>query len=416
VCIVTNAPVSQNPRVVKEADALSAEGYKVTVIFAQHAPWTIENDRRIVERAAWRGIAVAAWPGGVLPRLRHARLRARTMICRALAKVSTAAPIPELAYSRFLVEQLREAVAARADLYIGHNPVSLPVVAWAARKTGAKYAFDFEDFHAGELLPGQAPGPMERLRSILEARYLAGGSYFTAASPGIAEEARKAHGISTPTVVLNVFPWRDRDRLQNKPAARPGGLSLYWFSQIVGLDRGLQDVIRALGRVRADVTFHIRGDIAPSVREELLALARLDGVESRIAFHQPVAAEDVLASCMVHDVGLCLEVPSSINRDVCITNKIFMYMLAGLAVIASRTRGQSEVLTAAPEAGFLYPSGDAGALAAIIERLAADKDLVARTRRAALEAARTRWNWELESRVLLQAVDSALSVRVSNAA
>src|SRR5262249_37547369 len=153
----------------------------------------------------WRGIAIAAWPEGIAQRTKNMMLRARVAFFRALAKMSTAAPVAELAYSRYLREQLRAATAIRADLYIGHNPASLPIVALAARYTGAKYGFDFEDFHAGELMAGQQPGPLERLRTILEARYLQGASYFTAASWGIADEARKAHGISKPATVLNVF-------------------------------------------------------------------------------------------------------------------------------------------------------------------------------------------------------------------
>jgi glycosyltransferase involved in cell wall biosynthesis len=91
-------------------------------------------------------------------------------------------------------------------------------------------------------------------------------------------------------------------------------------------------------------------------------------------------------------------------------------MLAGLAVIASRTRGQSEVLAATPGVGFLYQPGDIEALASIIERLANDRALLASTRQAALEAARSRWNWELESRALVAAVDAVLSPPVSSAA
>jgi hypothetical protein len=291
ICIVSNAPLSQNPRVVKEADALSAEGCDVTVVFAQHARWTVENDRRILANARWRGAAIAAWPEGIAQRLKAVRLRTRAALFRALAKISTAAPIPELAYSRYLREQLKAATATRADLYIGHNPASLPVVAEAARLTGAKYGFDFEDFHAGELVDGQQPGHTEKLRSIIEARYLPGASYSTAASWGIAEEARKAHRIRTPTTALNVFPWRERAQLPEGASAGPfDRISLYWFSQIVGLDRGLQDAIRAVGRVRAPVVLHIRGSAPPGARAELLSLAREAGSDTKIVFHEPVAA------------------------------------------------------------------------------------------------------------------------------
>src|SRR5215831_8234305 len=187
ICIVTNAPISQNPRVVKEADALSGEGHDVVVVFAQHAQWTRADDRRILAQSRWRGIAIRCWPGGVIPRTIGIIVRVRTAIFRALARYWRGGPVPELAVSRFFFEQLCLAVSTRADLYIGHNPSSLPVVAWAARLTGAKYGFDFEDFHAGENPPEAAPGLPEKLLAVLERRYLPRASHLTAASPGIAE-------------------------------------------------------------------------------------------------------------------------------------------------------------------------------------------------------------------------------------
>ena len=142
ICIVSNGPISQNPRVVKEADALSAAGYDVLVLFAQDTEWTRPLDQRILEKAKWRGRAIEVWPNGVQRRGLRILLKARLTIFRILSRFLKFAPIAELAYSRYLLEQLWLAVRAKASLYIGHYPQSLPVVAWAARLTGAKYGFD----------------------------------------------------------------------------------------------------------------------------------------------------------------------------------------------------------------------------------------------------------------------------------
>ena len=44
-----------------------------------------------------------------------------------------------------------------------------------------------------------------------------------------------------------------------RPPALQGTLKAYWFSQTIGLDRGLQSFIQALARTRARVTLDIRG-------------------------------------------------------------------------------------------------------------------------------------------------------------
>jgi glycosyltransferase involved in cell wall biosynthesis len=92
-----------------------------------------------------------------------------------------------------------------------------------------------------------------------------------------------------------------------------------------------------------------------------------------------------------------LEQPTVENRDLCVTNKIFTYMLAGLAVAATDTRGQREILSAVGEAGFLYTPGRPGELADGVRRWLHDPSGLARARAASRAAAQSRYNWDLEA-------------------
>lgn len=409
ICIVGLGSISQNPRVVKEADALAAAGHDVVVLFLQHLEWARAMDRQILQRAKWRADTVevfASSRGRLRRRLSALQLRLFLLICRW----TTRFPVAELAYSRYFFPLLQRAIRQRSDLYIGHYTGSLPVVALAAGWTGAKFAFDFEDFHRGQDYPVQTESLSTRLIATLEDRYLPLAEFITAASWGIAEEVAKTTGLEAPATVLNVFPWSDRANLPaSKPQSPNAILSLYWFSQIVSLDRGLQDAIEAMALMRERAELHIRGAGLNNSIEDLLRLARQKRISERIYFHAIVPPEELLATAAEHDVGLCLEVPASPNKDVVISNKIFLYMLAGLAIVASRTRGQSDVLNATPEVGAIYDSGDVHGLAAILDRYAADRTLLARTKAAALAAARERWNWERESRLVVGAVDRLFS-------
>ena len=325
-------------------------------------------DRNITEHARWRADIIEERPtiGGHIRRWAFA-LQLRSF--QQLGRLTMRFPVAELARSRYFLVLLWRAIRNRSDLYIGHYTGSLPVVAWAARWTGAKFAFDFEDFHRGETHPIEPESLSYRFVAALEDRYLPAASFITAASWGIAEKVAKATGLPVPTIVLNVFPWSDRVRLP-MPNPRPANtvLSLYWFSQIVSLDRGLQDAIRAMGAARERSTLAIRGVAAKEVKSDLLTLARSCGVEQRITFLPLIHPHELLTAAAEHDIGLCLELPTPLNRDICITNKMFLYMLAGLAVVASRTRGHEDVLALSPGAGFLYPSGDAAALAEILDQ------------------------------------------------
>ena len=168
---------------------------------------------------------------------------------------------------------------------------------------------------AAKRYPVEPESLPSRLTAALEDRYLRAASFTTAASWGIADEVAKTTGLPAPTTVLNVFPWSDRVGL---PASRPrpsnAALSLYWFSQIVSLDRGLQDAIRALGSAREPVTLAIRGVATTEVKSKLLTLARSCGAEERITFLPLIHPDGLLASAGDHDVGLCLEVPDNTQQ------------------------------------------------------------------------------------------------------
>ena len=79
-------------------------------------------------------------------------------------------------------------------------------------------------------------------------------------------------------------------------------------------------------------------------------------------------------------------------------------VLAGLAVAATDTPGQAGVLEAAPGAGFLFPSGDAAALAAGLQALAGERGRLAIAKHAARWAAEQRFSWARERPRLLQAL------------
>jgi glycosyltransferase involved in cell wall biosynthesis len=117
---------------------------------------------------------------------------------------------------------------------------------------------------------------------------------------------------------------------------------------------------------------------------------------------------ELLSRTAEHDVGLALEQGHTINSALTVSNKLFLSLLAGLAVAVTDVPGQRDVMATCPDAGFLYPVGDWRALAAHLERWLRHPDDLRACRDAALNAARTRWNWELESGKLLESAAAAL--------
>jgi len=418
VAIVTPTYISSNPRVVKEADALSAAGFRVCVVFAQGPmEWARADDDGVAGAAAWRTRPVR-WSNAV-------RAERRSYL-RSSLRFHLARRLPVAAWVPFFVtlrgecrtypELSRAAAAVPAQLYVGHYPEGLAAAAYAARQRKAAVAYDAEDLHTEEDAPG-ADGLRRSARVFrIERRWIGSCAYVSTVSMGIARALARRYEGTDPLVVHNVFPWKARETLDGQVKDRRGpAVSLYWYSQVIGFDRGLEDAIRALGHIRRPFQLHLRGFHSDTTARQLYALAADVGIADRVFLHQRVPPAELLSRTAEHDIGLALEQRVSRSRELTVTNKLFFYLLAGLAVVASATPGQESVLQQMSGAGDTYPPGDPLALAGILDRLMVDKALLAARRRAALDAACRRWNWETEQRPLIETVRAVLDANVAGA-
>src|SRR5580692_10063341 len=86
VCLITPGHLSTNPRIVKEADALSEAGYEVTVIAADYMQWARRADAEFAGRP-WR-VARKIPFGPQAPKLTYVR---QTLTCRAARILTKAA-------------------------------------------------------------------------------------------------------------------------------------------------------------------------------------------------------------------------------------------------------------------------------------------------------------------------------------
>lgn len=406
ICLLTSGQLSSDPRLVKAADALHGAGYRVQVI-AGSAPWSYDRDVGLLARREWRCRLVGSlseperyrWT-----RVRHAgakRIVPFIPWLQPVARAALALPAPELA---------RVAREIPADMYIAHGIGALPAAEAAARAQRALVGYDAEDFLLGMRPQGAHPSAIDRLVGRLERRYLPMCACLTAASPGIARAYAETYPIPAPTPVLNVFPLAQRPpRLRE--GRDTGPLTLYWFSQVIGPDRGLEDVVRAMGILHdCDIRLYLQGSWPVDYRDRLLALAGSASIDlGRIRHLATAPPDDLVRTAAQFDIGLSLERRDPVNRNICQTNKLFVCLLAGNALVLTDTAGQRPVACDLGDAAFLYAPGDAAALAAQLRRWYDDRVSLQRARTAAWEAGERRYNWDVEKEVLLGVMSRTLS-------
>lgn len=404
LCFITPGHIASNPRLVKEANAAHAAGYSVRIVFSQYMHELAPADDAILARNPGWEFEVVRWrdniDGQALRRRSAWRQRLSTMGFRA----SGIAASGVRALNRIYDEQLEAATRTPADLFIAHNLAALPVAVHAARRFDAHVTFDAEDFHRGELGADRASRANRRLIEWCETRFVPEVDAVSAASDGIAEAYAAALGIERPTTILNVFEQWERDvelpRALLDAERRDDGRSIYWFSQTIGPGRGLEDAVDALALLPRDVHLYVRGLWATGYKDSLFSRAARLGVDQRVHSLPPALPHQLVRLASLHDVGLALEQPVTANRSICVTNKLFTYLLAGIPAVASDTEGQRRVARGLTSIR-MYEPGNSATLARAVTDMLADQGL----RDAALTAARERYSWDLEQRHFLAIVE-----------
>lgn len=393
------------PRPQKEAAALAEAGHRVTVQGVWSSEAFAQRDRILLENAAFDFVPVADIRQGHPGAMRHRLARRIAIDCYRRFRIFTPS---SLGYA--VRSHLAEARRARADLTIVHSEGGL----WVGSRllaSGNRVGVDFEDWFSEDLLPADRLGrPVARIRGF-ERELLNKASYRVTTSAALAAALAADSGAPPPAVVYNVFPWSGRNPTDPGSDRRDTSIpSMHWFSQTIGPGRGLEVLFEALPRVMFPCEVHLRGQLAASGGKEMLASIPAKW-RRRVHTHPTVANDELPGRIAGHDIGLALETSTIASRDLTVTNKLFQYLLGGLAIIASATSGQREVAERAGSAITLVPPDNAEAVASIINSLLADTAALAASKADALAAAEREFCWERQSAVVVAEAARALATR-----
>jgi len=392
VCLITTGHIASDPRLVKEAISLSRSGFKVHIIFTQYVSYLINHDQHILTAHPEWTYQSLNWTGNSF----------QSKINRLASKlISLFSFNKSLALNRNLLWQQKKAADYKADLYIAHNLGALPVAVYAAKKNNVKCGFDAEDFHRYEV-SDDVLDPDVKLKIAVEDKYIPQVDYITASSPQIADKYASLFNRRGASV-LNVFP---KTNSYNTIINENGPLKLFWFSQTIGPGRGIETVIESIRISELKVELHLLGDIASGYGRHIDDLTADMGCI--VHFHQPVYADELFEIAAQFDIGLATEPYQPLNRNICLTNKLFTYIQCGLAVIASNTIAQTAFLSQYSEVGKLY--SNVHELAHILTEYHTNRKLLYTTKQNCFNLGQATLNWENESEKFIQNIYKVLDL------
>lgn len=392
ILFVTTKQPSSNPRMRKAADALAAAGHEVHVLYAYNAEWATEADESILAEANWTFERVGGDP--IVQRLSY-------FISRAVRKFCAVTGFEDRATCRSFGTYLRKGVTWNPDIVIGHNPGTLGLLEAFKTRLRIPVFFDAEDYHRGEL---SSTAKDSKLVAQLEGRVLPQVTAITAASPLIANVYQRLFPNVPVLSVENAFPRKLQPAKPSHPLKAHEPLRMIWFSQVVGLDRGLLEFMKGMAlAVDVPIQLSIMGLCHDAVKQALVN--EIVPTRHRLSFLSPVAEDSLFRLVADHEIGLALEPGYSENNNIALSNKVLIYSLCGCYMLLSKTSAQCEFLEHHPQTGQLIELKDPEDIASAIRYVFGNREVIFEKRLAAWELAHVDMNWETEGKKLVEWIE-----------
>lgn len=400
LCLVSHGEPAANPRLVRDAGVLAEAGHSVRVVTAQYRTGLVEHNKKLAAGAPWHYEPVDLVDDGWWN-----YLRVRRRVSAGLANWFPSESLVARGYAYGHTEVAKVTATQPADIYVAYQQHALPAAAWAARQNDSIFALDAQD-----LLADCSAEPTKMAVS-LERRYLKGCAYISTMSASAATRLQETNNLTERPIVLHNTPRLNERMGVRQPSQRPLSktVSIYWFGQTIGPQSRVDQVLKAMPRLNESVRLVLRGNPIQSYVDELLAIARTLGVSAQLAILPREEPTEMVRLAAEHDILLGTQPGSELFNQMAIGNKVFTGMMAGLALALSDTIAHRDLLAEIPECGFLFPDGDIESLVSQLNGLLDDRKTLERMKCASWEIAERRFNWEEESRILLDAVDGVFS-------
>jgi glycogen(starch) synthase len=277
------------------------------------------------------------------------------------------------------------------DIVHANDFDTLPAGWLLARSSRARLVYD-----AHELYSEFEPDPPRvyraattRLEGALARR---ADAVATVSGPLREELVRRLRLTRPPAVVLNL-----PELHLGNPPVRPSSAPLQAIYQgSFGTGRPLRQLLDAISLAPS---IHLTLRPIRIERDVLRSEIEARGLGDRVDIADQISPAVAVSALHEFDVGIIFDRPVTLNGELSLPNKLFEYLMAGLAVVAPRLPGIAPLI-AREGVGLTFEPTRSDGLAAALEEVAGDRGRLAEMRTRARRAAVERYNAEAQSATL----------------
>ena len=365
-------------RVMREATALRAAGFAVTIIDMDRRPDGPRSEE--IQGVSIQHIRMPQW-------YQPSRVKLWFLVKLAIA----------------LLRIFGRSLRTPADIYHAHEEQVLLVGYLIARVKRKPLIFDAHELPLTDHSVTRWSG-LHAMATWLLRRVVPSCAGVITVSPPLADEIRRLYRSPEVTLVRNVPIYRaveKQDRVRQRlNLDQKTRIALY--QGYVLPDRGFDRLIRAARFLEQDIVMVILGPGPDEYFAELRNLIESEGVAERVKFLPAVPYAELLDWTASADLGLAIFPPDySLSIRMCLPNKFFEYLMAGLPVLSSQLDVVVELIKAY-DVGQVVPSLAPTDIAQTINTMLSDPAALARMSANGKQAVLQEFNWGKERVKLIQ--------------
>ena len=392
--IISYTPVAKEPRVLRQAQVLESEGWRVVVLglsgkvpspkswhFIElpdvSSPTSLGSLFKAVTFVGLRVLGAGMAHYGIMPFLKNVGARI----------VQAYTPLYRVR-ERAIFDFLNNRPDYRPDLVLCHDYFTTGIAVNVARMAKAKVSVDCHEYALGQYAhdPRWVRHHQPVVRALQDDLY-ARVDAITTVCQGIADLIEKDHPVRRPVRVVRSVPF-----YVPQPFRPTGDMINVLYHGEIFPSRALHVAVRSMRLWRPEFRFVLRGYSDPAYVAQLRQVADEVGVADRLEIQPPVPFDQIVPAANEADVGYFVHLDTSPQRRFALPNKFFEYVMAGLALVVSDLPEMARLVRQYC-LGTLVPECEEESIAHIINSL--DRARIDEMKKNSLAAAKE-LNWDAE--------------------
>jgi len=399
VTMLVISEITKDPRVYKSAIVTADNDYNVTVICVPNEAPTEEDNLKIN--------IIRIKKKGFLRKIRNYRdKKNETLSSKSVqsnfgkkqSRIITTKEFLKFGVIVFLnIEIFFKGLKNRTPIYHANDLNTLPVGFFLAKLKRAKLVYDSHELYVEQY--SNTSIFYKKILSFIEKIFIRKADAVITVNDSIAEILSERYNISLPITMMNCPVY------QNSPSSfKTNNPKKIIYLGRYTEDRGIEELILSMKYVE-NAKLYLRG-FGPH-EDFLRALALNNNLSDKVIFLEPVNMTKMVDSLEGFDIGIVPYKPVSLNNKLASPNKIFEYMMAGLPIAVSDSPELKKIVLE-NNVGVLFDPSDPKDIANKINNLMGNDKLLKEMRKKALKCAKSKYNWEVQSRKLISVYDSLL--------